>query len=968
MQVRTQKTEVQAAYEQVRVLYGQAGDQVGQVARERAETQAQAYEANVTGKDDSLLDGPLTDNRWKARAGAARDVGAAYQPGFRENADEEADHLMGPEGGLGKDLKNIDLALQDTEKLLCSQLDASDIRLRARERRARQQAQQAYQSLSAAIRTQLAGTLNSLSAVESAQISVIASQAQAQTAALQGQVGNATAAVHRSAAQIAAQLEASLGAFDRQVRGSQAPDPSQLRAALARTQQGITRSVQRSQLSLRQGLTRVTTGLSQGAAQAEQGFGQTARAAVVQGTQTAGQFDQGAQGIVTQALALFQRLQQEHQQGTSQESQTTGATLEQLGQGLETLYARALKGLPAELRATVPALKGALEQNFAQEDVSIRENAAKAAAQVQPRWKSWVKIALMVAVIIVVAVVAGPAVIAAVGAMAGALGAGAAAGAIGAVVGGALVGAASGVVMQMGNNAVDNIGLADGDRKSLFDGVGKAALIGAAGGALGGAGGLIAGKLGSAGLIGSGLTQKAAGFTISTSFDLGGNVVGDMIGGASLGAALKNLTSPEALMMLAIGTGVGAASTRLPGAAGRVQVRAHKAGSALGTRAGDRVNNVTGNRAGVMPTASDPHLPGNSSEITGFHFGRTQVAHSLTAHPNDVRIHQRHAVEARADTSVPGQLKNRVQRLTGDDVTTVGSRRWELEIEARKHGDMAAWREAEAQRLGKDHPDTKRLSAEARSLRRQEANYLARAQTAGDRVGMGIIENADFPHLSPEEYAAFRNRIDQAGPTEVWPIRYERYQKNKLNARQSAESFENWLPRAQRAHANQLRGLMQENAAIDATGMENNNYNTTRDGDSRKPVVYTTSVDGVEVAVRPDAVSDTVWADIKALSGDVDVQHFTRQLRAEYEGALSEGKKFIVVLSSDSPQVRPSGTLAREAAGEDLIVLRRDPASGEWYNWESIGKDRMAWKPVPLEDVRQLVGSGSVDPQTAGGQ
>ncbi|MFD1732772.1 hypothetical protein ACFSC4_19395 [Deinococcus malanensis] len=52
-------------------------------------------------------------------------------------------------------------------------------------------------------------------------------------------------------------------------------------------------------------------------------------------------------------------------------------------------------------------------------------------------------------------------------------------------------------------------------------------------------------KLGSAGLIGSGLTQKAAGFTISTSFDLGGNVVGDMIGGASLGAALKTSPVPK---------------------------------------------------------------------------------------------------------------------------------------------------------------------------------------------------------------------------------------------------------------------------------------------------------------------------------------------------------------------------------------------------------------------------------------
>ncbi|MFC4639772.1 hypothetical protein [Deinococcus hohokamensis] len=962
-QANTQKSAVRAAYAQVTPLYAQAGTEVGQQARARAETQAQAYESHVTGKDDSFLDGPLTDNRWKARAGAARDVGGAYQPGFRENAEEEARRLTGPDGGLAKDLANIDVALQETEKLLTQQLEASNRRLTVREQQARAQAQQAYQQLSASIRQQLAGTLSSLSAVQSAQISAIAAQAQAQAAGLQGQAGAAQAALNRSAAQIARGLDTSLAAFDRQVRGAQAPDPAALRAALGQAQQGITRSVQGAQLRLRQGLTRVTASLSQGASQAEQGFGRTARAAVSQGAQSAGQFDQGAQGLVTQALTMFQGLQKAHQQGTVQENQATDQGMDALGKGLEALYARALKGLPAELRATVPPLKTALEQNFAQEDASIRENAEKAAAQVQPRWKSWVKIALMIAVIIVVAVVAGPAVIGAVGAMAGALGAGAAAGAIGAVVGGALIGAASGVVLQMGNNMVDNIGMAAADRKSIFDGVGKAALIGAAGGALGGAGGLIAGKLGSAGLLGSGLTQKAAGAAVNTFFDLGGNVMGDLMSGASLGDALKNLTNPEALMMLAIGSGVGAAATRLPGQVGQIQTRAHAAGEQIGAVAGDRVNNVTGNRRGVVPTREHSALPENTTRISGYDQGRARVDHSSSSHPQDVQIHQKYAVEARADTSVPGQLKNRVQRLLDEGTTKVGGRRWELEIEARKHGDMAAWREQQAQALPKNDPRAQRLLAQARELRLQEAAYLNRSRNAPQDGATGQIEHSDFPHLTPAEYNAFRTRIDAASPTEVWRVRYERYQLNKTKGGLSAEDFDSWLPKAQRAHANQLRGMADENAAIDAAGMQNNNYNVGRDGHSRTPVVYTTKIDGADVTVRPDAVSDTVWADIKSLSGEADVQYYTQQLQAEFKGALTDGKKLMVVLSSESPQVRPSAPLAKQ---DNVVVLRRNPQTGDWFTWTTPRFGEARWTPVGVDEVRALAGSGDINPAELG--
>ncbi|WP_189071379.1 hypothetical protein [Deinococcus sedimenti] len=193
-----------------------------------------------------------------------------------------------------------------------------------------------------------------------------------------------------------------------------------------------------------------------------------------------------------------------------------------------------------------------------------------------------------------------------------------------------------------------------------------------------------------------------------------------------------------------------------------------------------------------------------------------------------------------------------------------------------------------------------------------------------------------FPHLSPDEYSRFRTRIDAASPTDVRAIRYERYQLSKTSGGHSAESYDDRLPQMQRDHAKQLRGLAEENAAIDDAGMENNDDATDRAGNSRTPVVYTATMDGQSVTVRPDAVYDTVWADINCFSGEADVQHRTRQLKVEFKGALLDGKTLLVVLSSASPDVRPSKSFAAdELTAENVVVLRRHPESGDWFAFGS---------------------------------
>ncbi|EYB69270.1 hypothetical protein DEIPH_ctg009orf0008 [Deinococcus phoenicis] len=755
--VRTQKSEVSAAYRKGAAGYRAGGTTVGGEALAHANTRASAYLGHVTGKDDSFLEGPVTDDRWKARADAARQVGGAYQQGYVQKGAEQAEQLLSPAGGMGRDLAAIDAAATQTRTTLQTRLRTAQQKLDADEARARTQIQQAQAQLSQALQAQLQGVLAHLGQTQGTQLAAIAQAAAQQSQALDRQADQAVHSLQTSVAQLARQLDRTLNSFGAQVRGSQAPDPKALKRALAGAEAQIGRMVTGAQTRLQQGMRSVTAGLARGAAQAESGLSAAAKSSEAQARQTAQGFRQSSQALVGQALQTFTQVQQAHERSSTATDAQAQAEFEAATKGLDTLFKQARSGLDSKLAASVEALIGQLRANFSQLDAAIGEQAEKAAAQVQPRWKGWVKIALLVAVVIVVAVVAGPLVIGAVGAMAGALGAGAtAAGVIGAVAGGAIVGAAAGAVTQIGNNAIDNIGLDAQHQKSLFDGVGKAALMGAVGGAVGGAGGAIGQGLGKAGWLGEGLTQKVAGVGLTGAFDLGGNVMGDLATGSSLNDALKNLTSPEAIMMYAVASGTGAAASRLPGRAGGVQNTMHAAGERFGTQMGEGIANTSGYKRAPVPTRVAPELTGQGIDgrISGYNTGRTQVELAPGAHPQDAALHDSYARQARSDTSPVSRMADRIKSLFGQGAEVKpGSARWEMGTEAAKHRDMAQWRFQEAEKLPAGSQQRNRLLQEAHDYDRLAGEYEKAALTADprERLADATIEGRKRSYTNHDE-------------------------------------------------------------------------------------------------------------------------------------------------------------------------------------------------------------------------
>ncbi|WP_407571468.1 DUF4157 domain-containing protein [Deinococcus altitudinis] len=767
-QATLQKAAVRTAFQSGATNYRSAGTTVGGEAVAHADARANSYLSNVTGKNDSFLDGPLTDNRWKARADAARQVGQSYQQGYVEEGQKQATTLL---GGMDKDLEAIDQTTQASLTGLSAQMTTAVQKLTADEAGARTRVQQAQAQMAQAIQAQLQAVLAQLGSSEGAGLAAIAHAAAGQEQALGTQAAQAIRGLQRSVDQIAKQLDQTLNSFGASVRGSQAPDPAALRKALAGAEGQIDKMVSGARAQLTQGLHTVTGSLASGAAAAQTSIGAVASSGAAQAKQTASGFARSSQALIQQAMATLTQLQRGYEQSSTASVQQTQEAFTAAGKSLTDLFEKARSGLDGKISASVEALMTQLRANFSQLDAAINTQADKAAAQVQPRWKGWAKIALMVAVIIVVAVVAGPLVIGAVGAMAGALGAGAAAGAIGMVVGGAIVGAAAGAATQIGNNAIDNVGVAAADQKSLFDGVGKAALIGGIGGVVGGAGGAIAQGLGKVGALGAGaMTQKVAGFGVSTAFDLGGNVAGSMATGTSLSDSLKSLASPENLMMMAIGTGVGLSTARLPGSVGKVQAGAHTMGERFGTHVGEGVANTTGYRGAPVPTRVTPELTGNSGRVTGYADSRTQVEVSPNASPEIVAAHQARGVDLRSENSLFRKVNNGVRETFGMEPIgrPAGTEQSRLQHEAVKHQDLANTYTRRAQEFPEGSLKRQQLQEEAASARDHAADYQQKASRTdpAEPDNVGSVES----RLESGRNAAKRLGLPDAPAGQRWEL------------------------------------------------------------------------------------------------------------------------------------------------------------------------------------------------------
>jgi len=607
-----QLAKIEEFYTQAKEKYRAAGVKVGDEAIAFGEQKATEWEAQITGQDDNFWDGPLTDNRLKARAKAAREVAQQYKEGLVAEGNKQADAV---EQGKPKDIEGIhNVANQSRQQLQTLQQQTLD-NLNSVEQQVLTQLADAQTQLTQTANQTLQSTLQTLDQQQAAQLQLLSVYGNGQVSAIERDAQKAIASIQDGINQAAASLQTAIQDTQAQLQGMPAPNPEELSATLAEILAQFDSSVAKVQEQTEQGITASQEGIAQGGQQAVTAVNGIAQsgleesAAVSQEAKTSlTNLNQGTTDTFNQIQQAFTTTVTNTTQaaltGFGEVTQGMQSAFDQSNQNMDTNFQKSVNDLEEGLRGSI---QGDKQPNL---DSDIQKYAQEAADQEQPRWKTVLKIFLVIAVI-VVAIIVAPAVIGAVGALAGALGAGAAlAGGIGAIVGGAIVGAVAGAVIQMGNNAIDG--------KNLLDGVGKAALAGAIGGALGGAGGVFGNMLAQAGRLGTGLTQSFLKFGIDVAFDIAGGIFGNLATG-----------DPITLEAVLIGAAIGAAvqiSTANLGRLGRfgrsvqgMQTRTFQAGEQFGTSLGNGIRNGFGGRIDTpaigSPDVDTPNVQRPESEI-----------------------------------------------------------------------------------------------------------------------------------------------------------------------------------------------------------------------------------------------------------------------------------------------------------------------------------------------------------------
>ncbi|WP_445633475.1 hypothetical protein NSTC745_05139 [Nostoc sp. DSM 114161] len=691
-----QLAKIEEFYTQAKEKYRAAGVKVGDEAIAFGEQKAAEWEAQITGKDDNFWDGPLTDNRLKARAKAAREVAKQYKEGLVAEGNKQADAV---EQGKPKDIEGIhNIANQSRQQLQTLQQQTLD-NLNSVEQQVLTQLADAQTQLTQTANQTLQSTLQTLDQQQAAQLQLLSVYGNGQVSAIERDAQKAIASIQDGINQAAASLQTAIQDTQAQLEGTPAPNPQELSATLAEILAQFDTSVAKVQEQTEQGITASQEGIAQGGQQAVTAVNGIAQsgleesAAVSQEAKTSlTNLNQGATDTFNQIQQAFTTTVTNTTQaaltGFGQVTQGIQSAFDQSNQNMDTNFQKSVNDLEEGLRGSI---QGDKQPNL---DSDIQKYAQEAADKEQPRWKTVLKVLLVIAVI-VVAIIVAPAVIGAVGALAGALGAGAAlAGGIGAVVGGAIVGAVAGAVIQMGNNAIDG--------KNLLDGVGKAALAGAIGGALGGAGGVFGNMLAQAGRLGTGLTQSFLRFGIDVAFDIAGGIFGNLATG-----------EPITLEAVLIGVAIGAAvqiSTANLGRLGRfgrsvqgMQTRTFQAGEQFGTSLGNGIRNGFGGRIDT-PTVSSPEVdvpnvprpetetPRSSPEETGEPSSTRSTHSEETGEPSSTR--STHSEE----TGEPSGTRSTRSEETGEPSSIRSTRSEETGEPSGTRGDtdMPSIKESEA--------------------------------------------------------------------------------------------------------------------------------------------------------------------------------------------------------------------------------------------------------------------------------
>jgi hypothetical protein len=508
--------------------YRDTGPTVGKEAMTTGQQWHDRYMSQVKGKDDNIWDGPLTDDRLKARADTAIKVAEEYQKQLIAAANQQADKVK---DGKPNDQKTIHDSAEQSRKALNDQHKAALDGLDHTEQQAIASADQTRQQFISSIDQRLTATIRSLQQQQATQLQQLRAYGQSQCNAVKQQADQACTSLQASVKQATTKLQGDLNLLRVKAKDTPAPKAKVLQASLGKAQVKINQAVAAVQTKVPAQANTIAQAIVKSSHNSVQTINQIGQGTIQSATSIEQGLTTALAGITKNASTTLNQLQQNHVQTVTTSAKSAVDGFQEVNKNIDKLFETINQSLDKGFGDGAQKLETSLRDSLKSLEGDIQKYGDEAAAKIEPRWKTVLKWALIIVVTLVVAIWLGPLVIGFVGALAGPL--------LGAIIGGAIVGAISGAVIQMGNNLIDGKFTLSG----IMEGVGEAALLGAIGGAIGGVGGLAGQGLGAvagkglamgASKIGAGLLTQAAvkvgiKFGTELAFDIASSVISDLV-------------------------------------------------------------------------------------------------------------------------------------------------------------------------------------------------------------------------------------------------------------------------------------------------------------------------------------------------------------------------------------------------------------------------------------------------------
>jgi hypothetical protein len=516
-----QQTTIEGIYDRYAGRFREVGTEVGNEAVAIGRRRSQAYLDQRNGESD-LLDGPLHDNRLEASSDAANQVAEAFREQIVAAGEQQATLLAETRAA---DLANIGSALERSREILQSQLDQALTAFDDAETQSVAGADSTRDQLLSTIDGNCDATFSQLDQMEAIQVARLDEYGQRQSLALEADAEQAIASVLEGVAQAATTLQSALQGFVESARATEAPEESALQALLADAQMKVDAMAAGLAQQTEEGIAASEQGVAAGAEQSVQALDELGASGVDEVLAVGYNFTDALAEMDASASASFAEMRDTVLASASE--MVTSAREGFLAVSDELRASFADTGVQLEERFDTLAndlRKSLRHEGLADIEAQITQHADEAAAQVQPRWKSVLKVLLVVVVVIAVALVT----------------AGAGFGLLGTLALGTALGAASGAVIQIGNNLIDG--------KKTFDGVLKAAAVGAIGGLFGG--------------LGAAAGAAVANVGLKIGLELGLDALGGVLGDLAVG---NPITAEGILLGAAIGLGAAGAPAALAG-------------------------------------------------------------------------------------------------------------------------------------------------------------------------------------------------------------------------------------------------------------------------------------------------------------------------------------------------------------------------------------------------------------------